>query len=180
MIEESTDWEKNRIWQHIWRWKGPQLVRSFLWLFNHEWLATNLLCASRGMKISQRCPCCGGAKISKEPDMMLQSQPYVPTKQCICNVHIAVLIFFNEMDETSHVKRRFREVVDSTPAELDCRADANITLNNLSGGESKGGVDIVVCCWVEHIVPVVVWNLLSCGDRWRLHLCCSNHYDNFG
>ncbi|EEF31355.1 hypothetical protein RCOM_0755060 [Ricinus communis] len=48
----------NGIWEKIWKWKGPQGVRSTLWLTSHERLVTSSLCVKRLILPSLVCPRC--------------------------------------------------------------------------------------------------------------------------
>lgn len=42
----------------IWKWKGPQRLKTFLWLAFRDRLLTNCLRKRRGMAQSARCPVC--------------------------------------------------------------------------------------------------------------------------
>lgn len=50
--------ENNNTWRLIWQWKGPQRVRSFLWLTFHRRILTNEERAQRHLCASARYECC--------------------------------------------------------------------------------------------------------------------------
>ena len=48
-------------WRSIWRWKGPQSVRIFLWQALHDCLKTKSELARRHIPISEACDRCGAS-----------------------------------------------------------------------------------------------------------------------
>ncbi|KAK7282263.1 hypothetical protein RIF29_10909 [Crotalaria pallida] len=42
----------------VWKWKGPQRIRSFLWKICHDKLLTNSERMKRNMGVDNSCPCC--------------------------------------------------------------------------------------------------------------------------
>lgn len=50
--------ETDRIWPLIWKWRGSQRIRIFLWLLVHTRLLTNELKTSRNMGRNSYCPRC--------------------------------------------------------------------------------------------------------------------------
>lgn len=57
-----------KIWDTIWKWKGPQRIRVLLWLVCHEALITNDLRARRGLSLTGDCHRCGD-----QPERVLHS-----------------------------------------------------------------------------------------------------------
>lgn len=47
--------DKDRAWNTIWQWQGPQRVRTFLWLGYHERILTNVERARRHLSASNNC-----------------------------------------------------------------------------------------------------------------------------
>ncbi|GAY52543.1 hypothetical protein CUMW_142650, partial [Citrus unshiu] len=45
-------------WQHVWKWKGPQSVRIFLWLLCHDRLKTGCELARRHLDVEAVCGRC--------------------------------------------------------------------------------------------------------------------------
>lgn len=52
--------DKDRAWNTIWQWQGPQRVRTFLWLGYHERILTNVERARRHLSASNNCRVCNG------------------------------------------------------------------------------------------------------------------------
>ncbi|PKI44726.1 hypothetical protein CRG98_034903 [Punica granatum] len=50
--------EEDRVWKSIWSWRGPQRVRTFLWLVAHARLLTNEHRARRHLTSSTLCDGC--------------------------------------------------------------------------------------------------------------------------
>jgi zinc-binding in reverse transcriptase len=48
----------DRNWEEIWKWKGPQRVKTFLWLSAREALLTNKRRARMGLTDTPVCPRC--------------------------------------------------------------------------------------------------------------------------
>ena len=46
-------------WRVIWRWKGPERVKSFLWLVVHDKILTNKHRVERHVDDTDLCPRCG-------------------------------------------------------------------------------------------------------------------------
>ncbi|KAJ8898838.1 hypothetical protein K2173_008147 [Erythroxylum novogranatense] len=50
--------EEKDIWKVVWKWKGPQRVKTFLWLLSHGKLLTNEARLRRNLAPSASCPIC--------------------------------------------------------------------------------------------------------------------------
>ena len=60
---EGENWDqRSREWEIVWKWQGPQRVRSFLWLVLHNRLLTNEQRKRRHMKDVSTCPRCKKAE----------------------------------------------------------------------------------------------------------------------
>ncbi|KAF7801547.1 putative ribonuclease H protein At1g65750 family [Senna tora] len=53
--------ERNDFWKLLWKWKGMEKIRSFLWLCGHDRLLTNAARKRRGMAATDICTRCNGA-----------------------------------------------------------------------------------------------------------------------
>lgn len=51
--------EADDVWTHIWRWKGPHQVQTFVWLVTHGRLLMNHRRNKWSVSISPVCYCCG-------------------------------------------------------------------------------------------------------------------------
>lgn len=58
LFRDENDVEVHGIGKLVWKWKGPQRIRSFLWLLAHDRLPTRVLCARRHIIPSDECPHC--------------------------------------------------------------------------------------------------------------------------
>lgn len=60
---EGENWgQRSREWEIVWKWQGPQRVRSFLWLVLHNILLTNEQRKRRHMTDVSTCPRCKKAE----------------------------------------------------------------------------------------------------------------------
>lgn len=50
--------EKEEKWDIVWSWEGPQRVRTFLWLTQHENLLANQQRVTRHLSDSMACTLC--------------------------------------------------------------------------------------------------------------------------
>nr|KYP72230.1 Putative ribonuclease H protein At1g65750 family [Cajanus cajan] len=50
--------DRKPIFKVIWRWKGPERTRAFLWRVAHESLMTNSTRVHRGIALEANCPAC--------------------------------------------------------------------------------------------------------------------------
>ena len=50
---------QQNIWKEVWRWPGPQKIRSFLWLVLNDGIKTNVFRFRRGISNNTDCPRCG-------------------------------------------------------------------------------------------------------------------------
>ncbi|KAJ8762621.1 hypothetical protein K2173_008060 [Erythroxylum novogranatense] len=57
LTKDFTQEEKD-IWKVVWKWKGPQRVKTFLWLLSHGKLLTNEAWLRRNLAPSTSCPIC--------------------------------------------------------------------------------------------------------------------------
>ncbi|CAI9118064.1 OLC1v1019579C1 [Oldenlandia corymbosa var. corymbosa] len=60
LANDDTHLQVDRDWERAWRWKGPQRIRTFLWLALHGRFPTSELCKQRGASDSEMCLCCHG------------------------------------------------------------------------------------------------------------------------
>lgn len=52
----SKKWcQKDKIWEVVWNWKGPERIRVFLWLVIHQVLLTNSQRTMRRMTLDENC-----------------------------------------------------------------------------------------------------------------------------
>lgn len=58
-ISEDNSMHNNRLWRMVWRWKGPQSVRIFLWQVFHDWVKTKAELVHRHIPILISCDRCG-------------------------------------------------------------------------------------------------------------------------
>ncbi|KAF7823171.1 putative ribonuclease H protein At1g65750 family [Senna tora] len=52
---------RHSFWKLLWKWKGMEKVRSFLWLCGHDRLLTNVARKRRGLAATDVCARCNGA-----------------------------------------------------------------------------------------------------------------------
>ncbi|KAJ8767189.1 hypothetical protein K2173_013586 [Erythroxylum novogranatense] len=57
LTRDCTQEEKD-IWRVVWKWKGPERVKTFLWLLSHGKLLTNEVRLRRNLAPSASCPLC--------------------------------------------------------------------------------------------------------------------------
>ncbi|KAJ8768371.1 hypothetical protein K2173_021524 [Erythroxylum novogranatense] len=56
----SSDWNPvDAHWSHVWHWKGPAHIQTFIWLLMHEALLTNQTRRRRHLTESEACFYCG-------------------------------------------------------------------------------------------------------------------------
>lgn len=58
-ISEDNSMHNNRLWRMVWRWKGPQSVRIFLWQVFHDRVKTKAELVRRHIPILISCDRCG-------------------------------------------------------------------------------------------------------------------------
>ncbi|KAL4286488.1 hypothetical protein AHAS_Ahas19G0091200 [Arachis hypogaea] len=56
-IQDTTS-QPNNIFSLVWKWKGPERIRMFLWLVAHDAILTNAARKRRHMTSDNRCPRC--------------------------------------------------------------------------------------------------------------------------
>ncbi|XP_031377505.1 protein FAR1-RELATED SEQUENCE 2-like isoform X1 [Punica granatum] len=61
MLTRENIREEEVKWKLIWKWRGPQRIRSFLWLVGHERLLMNVHQRSRGITSNDLCAACNSA-----------------------------------------------------------------------------------------------------------------------
>ncbi|KAF7824072.1 putative ribonuclease H protein At1g65750 family [Senna tora] len=69
---------RNGFWKLLWKWKGMEKIRSFLWLCGHDRLLTNAARKRRGMVATDICTRCNGA-----PEDLLHTLRDCPKAKCI-------------------------------------------------------------------------------------------------
>lgn len=60
-LELIRDSQENTVpvnWKKIWQWRGPERIKSFLWLAVHGRLPTKSLCYQRKVVADSLCPMC--------------------------------------------------------------------------------------------------------------------------
>ncbi|KAF7815394.1 putative ribonuclease H protein At1g65750 family [Senna tora] len=70
--------ERIDFWKLLWKWKGMEKIRSFLWLCGHDRLLTNVARKRRGMAATDICSRCNGA-----PEDLLHTLRDCPKAKCI-------------------------------------------------------------------------------------------------
>jgi ribonuclease HI len=55
---QNEEGQESDTWKTIWKWRGPQRIRTFLWLAAHERLHTNSLRKTRSISQSDACATC--------------------------------------------------------------------------------------------------------------------------
>lgn len=58
LLGEPEEENEDRLWQCLWSWKGPERVRTFLWLVAHNKLPTKQHCFRRNSVSNDGCPRC--------------------------------------------------------------------------------------------------------------------------
>ncbi|KAF7843744.1 putative ribonuclease H protein At1g65750 family [Senna tora] len=51
--------QRDRFWKNLWKWKGPQRIKNFLWLASHGRILSNSLRKAKGISTSDTCSRCG-------------------------------------------------------------------------------------------------------------------------
>lgn len=63
-IADDKNGPKSHLFKLIWKWKGPQRMKTFLWLAAHDALLKNATRVRRHIAHSNLCPVCGTASES--------------------------------------------------------------------------------------------------------------------
>ncbi|KAF7806607.1 putative ribonuclease H protein At1g65750 family [Senna tora] len=58
MMKDVPRSEQRKIWSDIWKWRGPEKVRCFLWLCRHDRIMTNVNRKKRKLAVSDQCSKC--------------------------------------------------------------------------------------------------------------------------
>ncbi|CAN1146653.1 Putative ribonuclease H protein At1g65750 [Linum perenne] len=58
LLNDQLDGNNDQLWKTIWRWKGPNRVKHFLWLAGQDRLLTNQQWFRRNLSSDHMCPLC--------------------------------------------------------------------------------------------------------------------------
>lgn len=58
LLSNLNENDKDTVWKLMWKWSGPQWVKTFLWLVNHDKILTNVERRRRHLYILSLCELC--------------------------------------------------------------------------------------------------------------------------